>query len=51
MIEEKALKASMVGALVLSGWGILMAFASSSGVIMLDGMFNLISFWLKEPLS
>ena len=43
LIEEKALKASMIGALLLSVWGIAMAIAASSGVIMVDGMFNLIS--------
>ena len=43
LMEEKALKASMIGALLLSVWGIVMALAASSGVIMLDGMFNLIS--------
>lgn len=43
VIEEKALKASMVGALALAVWGIVMAIVSSSGVIMLDSMFNLIS--------
>ena len=41
--EEKTLKKSMVGALLLAIWGIAMAAVSSSGVIMLDGMFNLIS--------
>lgn len=43
LIEEKTLKKSMVGALLLAMWGITMAAVSSSGVIMLDGMFNLIS--------
>ena len=41
--EEKALKRSMYGALVLAVWGIVMAAVSQSGVILLDGMFNLIS--------
>jgi len=43
LIEEKALKKSMVGAFVLAVWGIVMAFVADSGVILLDGMFNLIS--------
>jgi len=43
MIEEKALKRSMVGALLLAVWGIVMAAVSGSSVILLDGMFNLIS--------
>jgi predicted Co/Zn/Cd cation transporter (cation efflux family) len=43
LVEEKALKASMIGALALAVWGIVMAAMSSSGTIMLDGMFNLIS--------
>jgi len=43
LIEEKALKRSMVGAFVLAVWGITMAVVSDSGVILLDGMFNLIS--------
>ena len=43
MIEEKALKRSMVGALLLAVWGIVMASVSGSSVILLDGMFNLIS--------
>lgn len=42
-IEEKALKRSMVGAFILAVWGIAMASVSGSGVILLDGMFNLIS--------
>ena len=41
--EEKALKASMIGAFALALWGISMALVSGSGAIMLDGMFNLIS--------
>ena len=43
LIEEKALKRSMVGAFLLAVWGIVMASVSGSGVILLDGMFNLIS--------
>ena len=43
LIEEKALKTSMVGAFLLAVWGIIMAVVSDSGVILLDGMFNLIS--------
>ena len=43
LIEEKALKRSMVGAFILAVWGIAMASVSGSGVILLDGMFNLIS--------
>ena len=43
LIEEKALKRSMVGAFLLAVWGIVMASASGSSVILLDGMFNLIS--------
>ena len=54
LIEEKALKRSMVGALLLAVWGIAMASVSGSSVILLDGMFNLISgimsfFPLKSP--
>ena len=43
VIEEIALKRSMVGAFILAMWGIVMAVVSDSGVILLDGMFNLIS--------
>jgi len=43
LMEEKALKQSMVGAIVLAVWGIVMAAVSGSSVILLDGMFNLIS--------
>ena len=43
LVEEKALKTSMVGAFLLAVWGIVMAVVSDSGVIFLDGMFNLIS--------
>ncbi len=43
LIEEKALKRSMVGAFILAVWGIVMASVSGSSVILLDGMFNLIS--------
>ena len=43
LIEEKALKRSMVGAFLLAVWGIVMASVSGSSVILLDGMFNLIS--------
>lgn len=42
-IEENALKKSMVGALVLAVWGLVMAAMSKSGAVMLDGMYNLIS--------
>ena len=41
--EEQALKASLLGALLLAVWGLVMAAFASSGAIMLDGMFNLIS--------
>ena len=41
--EEKALKISMVGAFLLALWGIIMAGVTDSGIILLDGMFNLIS--------
>lgn len=43
LMEEKALKRSMVGAFLLAIWGIVMASVSGSSVILLDGMFNLIS--------
>jgi predicted Co/Zn/Cd cation transporter (cation efflux family) len=43
LLEEKALKKLMVGAFLLAVWGIVMSVASNSGVILLDGMFNLIS--------
>ncbi len=43
LIEEKMLKRSMVGAFLLAVWGIVMASVSGSSVILLDGMFNLIS--------
>jgi len=43
LIEEKALKRSMIGAFLLAVWGIVMASVSGSSVILLDGMFNLIS--------
>jgi len=42
-VEEKALKVSMIGASILAVWGIAMAAVSDSGIILLDGMFNLIS--------
>ncbi len=42
-IEEKALKKSMAGALLLAVWGLVMAGASGSSVVLLDGMFNMIS--------
>jgi predicted Co/Zn/Cd cation transporter (cation efflux family) len=41
--EERVLKKSMIGAFLLAVWGIVMAVVSDSGVILLDGMFNLIS--------
>ncbi len=41
--EENVLKKLLVGALLLAVWGIVMAIASDSSVILLDGMFNLIS--------
>jgi cation diffusion facilitator family transporter len=41
--EESVLKKLLVGALLLAVWGIVMAIASNSSVILLDGMFNLIS--------
>ena len=43
LIEERALKTSMLGGFLLGIWGIVMANITSSGAIMLDGMFNLIS--------
>jgi predicted Co/Zn/Cd cation transporter (cation efflux family) len=43
LVEEKALKKSMIGAFLLAVWGIVMASLSHSGAILLDGMFNLIS--------
>ena len=43
LVEENALKTSMVGAFLLAVWGIAMAVVADSGVILLDGMFNLIS--------
>lgn len=43
LIEEKALKQMMVGAFLLAAWGIVMASMTSSGAIMLDGMFNFLS--------
>ncbi len=42
-MEEGVLKKLLVGALLLAAWGIVMAIASDSSVILLDGMFNLIS--------
>jgi len=33
----------MIGALLLAVWGIVMAAISSSGVVLLDGMFDLVS--------
>jgi len=47
LIEERALKRSMVGAFLLAVWGIVMAVVADSGVILLDGMFNLISGIIK----
>ena len=41
--EENVLKKLLVGALLLAVWGIVMAIVSDSSVILLDGMFNLIS--------
>jgi len=43
LMEEGVLKKLLVGALLLAVWGIVMAIASDSSVILLDGMFNLIS--------
>ncbi len=43
LMEENVLKKLLVGALLLAVWGIVMAIASDSSVILLDGMFNLIS--------
>lgn len=43
LIEKKALQRSMIGAFLLAIWGILMSNIASSGAIMLDGAFNLIS--------
>ena len=43
IIEEKALKKSMIGAFALGVWGVGMALYASSGAIMLDGMFNFVS--------
>ncbi len=42
-VEEKALKKSMAGALLLAVWGLVMAGVSGSSVVLLDGMFNMIS--------
>ena len=42
-IEEKALKKSMVGGFLLAVWGLVMAGVSGSSVVLLDGMFNMIS--------
>ena len=42
-MEESVLKKLLVGALLLAVWGIVMAIASDSSVVLLDGMFNLIS--------
>ena len=54
-MEESVLKKLLVGALLLAVWGIVMAIASDSSVILLDGMFNLItaimSFFSLEILS
>lgn len=43
VIEERVLKRSMAGAFLLAVWGIVMAVISNSGIVLLDGMFNLIS--------
>jgi predicted Co/Zn/Cd cation transporter (cation efflux family) len=43
VIEEKVLIKLTVGAFLLALWGIVMAIASDAGVILLDGVFNLIS--------
>jgi predicted Co/Zn/Cd cation transporter (cation efflux family) len=43
IIEEKALKVSMVGAFFLAVWGLVMAVFTGAGIVLLDGMFNLIS--------
>ena len=48
VIEEIALKRSMAGAIILAMWGIVMAVVSDSGVILLDGMFNLISGIIRK---
>ena len=42
-VEEKALKASMLGAFILAIWGLVIAALSQSGAVLLDGMYNLIS--------
>lgn len=42
-VEEKALKASMLGAFILAVWGLVIAALSQSGAVLLDGMYNLIS--------
>ncbi|QSH40276.1 cation transporter [Lentisphaerota bacterium ZTH] len=43
IVEFKALKISMIGAFLLAVWGVGMGMYTSSGAIMLDGLFNLIS--------
>ncbi|MCP3965176.1 MAG: cation transporter [Lentisphaerae bacterium] len=43
IIEFRALKISMTGAFLLAVWGVGMGIYTSSGAIMLDGLFNLIS--------
>ncbi len=43
LMEESVLKKLLVGALLLAVWGIVMAIITDSSVILLDGMFNLIS--------
>jgi predicted Co/Zn/Cd cation transporter (cation efflux family) len=43
VLEFKALKVSMFGAFLLAVWGIGMGMYTSSGAILLDGFFNLIS--------
>ena len=43
IMEESVLKKLLVCALLLAAWGIVMAIASKSSVVLLDGMFNFIS--------
>jgi predicted Co/Zn/Cd cation transporter (cation efflux family) len=42
-VEASVLRQSMVGAFLLAVWGIVMAVISGAGIVLLDGMFNLIS--------
>ena len=42
-VEASVLRQSMVGAFLLAIWGILISVLSGAGIVLLDGMFNLIS--------